>query len=169
MKAPSWFERTFTFGLSAAMLPFYLERLEGTIARVRHKVATLSDDALAWQPAGKWCIKQHIGHLAEVDGVGLKRLHEMTTGVSPLSPAVFEPRGNYQHMPIQEVLTFFSDMRTRNLQAYRALTDAELTRASLHPRLQVLMTPVDLAWFDAEHDDHHLVAIQETIAAFTKR
>ena len=25
------------------------------------------------------------------------------------------------------------------------------------------MTPVDLAWFDAEHDDHHLVKINEII------
>jgi hypothetical protein len=27
-----------------------------------------------------------------------------------------------------------------------------------------MMTPVDLAWFDAEHDDHHLVKINEILA-----
>ena len=37
-------------------------------------------------------------------------------------------------------------------------------KSSLHPRLKMQMTPVDLAWFDAEHDDHHLVKIQNLIA-----
>ena len=30
------------------------------------------------------------------------------------------------------------------------------------------MTPVDLAWFDAEHDDHHLVRMNEIISVLTK-
>ncbi len=30
------------------------------------------------------------------------------------------------------------------------------------------MTPVDLAWFDAAHDDHHLVKINEIIFTLTK-
>lgn len=33
----------------------------------------------------------------------------------------------------------------------------------LHPRLKTQMTLVDLAWFDAEHDDHHLLRIQNLI------
>jgi hypothetical protein len=37
----------------------------------------------------------------------------------------------------------------------------------MHPRLKVPMTPVDLAWFDAEHDDHHLVKINFIIETLT--
>jgi hypothetical protein len=33
-----WFERNLKFGLPKEMLPFYLERLEGTIARIQAKV-----------------------------------------------------------------------------------------------------------------------------------
>jgi hypothetical protein len=44
------------------------------------------------------------------------------------------------------------------------LSKEELSKASLHPRLKVMMTPVDLALFDAEHDDHHLVTISEIIS-----
>jgi len=35
--------------------------------------------------------------------------------------------------------------------------------AATHPRLKVKMTPVDLAFFDAEHDDHHLLKISDII------
>ncbi|HET9486764.1 MAG TPA: hypothetical protein VFO54_04995, partial [Chryseosolibacter sp.] len=41
------------------------------------------------------------------------------------------------------------------------LSDGECAMTSLHPRLNVMMNPVDLAYFDAEHDDHHLVKISE--------
>ncbi len=30
------------------------------------------------------------------------------------------------------------------------------------------MTPVDLAWFDAEHDDHHLVRMGEILSVLLK-
>jgi len=45
----------------------------------------------------------------------------------------------------------------------------ELAKSSIHPRLKVNMTPVDLAWFDAEHDDHHLMRISEIISLLSKR
>jgi hypothetical protein len=38
MKRLEWFERKFTFGLPSGMLPFYLERLQGTISRLESKV-----------------------------------------------------------------------------------------------------------------------------------
>jgi hypothetical protein len=42
-------------------------------------------------------------------------------------------------------------------------------KSSIHPRLKVPMTPVDLAMFDAEHDDHHLLRISEIISLLTKK
>jgi len=45
----------------------------------------------------------------------------------------------------------------------------DLERSSLHPRLMVRMTPVDLAWFDAEHDDHHLVRMDEILSVLLKK
>ncbi|MBA4146229.1 MAG: DinB family protein, partial [Cytophaga sp.] len=41
----------------------------------------------------------------------------------------------------------------------RLLSEEQMKLGALHPRLQVKLTPVDLAWFDAEHDDHHLLKI----------
>lgn len=163
MKQLKWFERTFQFGLPAGMLPFYLERLRGTEHRMKAKVAGIDDKRLSEKWEGKWSVKQNIGHLAEVDEIALRRIDEMISGAPQLSPAVFEPRLDYNALPVQEVIEFFVANRTKNLLAYQQLTEVELGMASLHPRLKVMMTPVDLAYFDAEHDDHHLVRINDIL------
>ena len=161
MKKPEWFERKFQFGFSPGMLPFFIERLEGTIVRLERKVEDQSDKTLSFQPNGKWSIKQHIGHLAEVDEIALRRIDEMLKGVSPLTPAVFEPTRDYNSQSVTAVLEYFAKTRMENINRYKTLSESDCTKTSLHPRLNVLMSPVDLAYFDAEHDDHHLVKIGE--------
>ena len=84
-----------------------------------------------------------------------------------MSPAVFEPQ-DYNPWPIEKVLEFFRSSRRSNLRAYASIAETDLAKSSIHPRLKVPMSPVDLAWFDAEHDDHHLVKINEIIATLTK-
>ncbi len=163
-----WFERQLTFGKPKEMLPYYLERLRGTPARIEEKLKGIPENILSHQHNSKWSIKQNIGHLAEVDEVATRRIDEMINGISPMSPAVFEPKLDYNAMPTMEVIEYFRKNRIKNLEKYANLTGDELLKSSLHPRLQVNMTPVDLAWFDAEHDDHHLVKIHEIISSFKK-
>lgn len=157
-----WFERELVFGKSAELLPYFLERLAGTIVRIEYKVKNIPEDILSRRFNGKWSIKENIGHLAEVDEIANKRIEEMTTGVSIMSPAVFEPQ-DFNPWPIEKVVQYFEIARKRNLEKYRRLHANNLLKSSLHPRLKVQMTPVDLAWFDAEHDDHHLVKINQIL------
>jgi hypothetical protein len=163
MKKLEWFERQFTFGLPDGMLPFYLERLDGTFARIEQKVSGIPEEVLSNKVDGKWSVKENIAHLAEVDEIALKRIDEMKQGISPMSPAVIQPGHDYNAQPIAEVLRLFKTNRDKNLQQYKGLTAEDLKRSSLHPRLKVRMTAVDLAWFDAEHDDHHLVRVTEIL------
>jgi len=164
MEKLQWFERAFKFGLPNGMLPFYIERLEGTLPRIDRKVQGVSEEILSNRLNGKWSVKENIGHLAEVDEIANKRIDEMIAGVSPLSPAVFEPKA-YHEWPIQKVLELFRKNREKNISRYQQLSNAELEKKGLHPRLKVMISPVDLAWFDAEHDDHHLVRISEILSA----
>jgi hypothetical protein len=92
----------------------------------------------------------------------------MIAGISPLSPAVFEPRP-YYGWDTEKVLDYFHFNRRKNIERYMSLTSVDLEKSALHPRLKVVMTPVDLAWFDAEHDDHHLVRINEILESPTIR
>lgn len=164
MKKLAWFERQFTFGLPTGMLPFYLERLSGTAIRIAGKVKGISEDILSEKMDGKWSVKQNIGHLAEVDAIALQRIDQMLAGIPVLLPAVFEPK-DYSVLPVREVLQYFEENRSKNLVKYKSLRNEDLIKASVHPRLKLSMTPVDLAYFDAEHDDHHLVTIHEILEA----
>jgi hypothetical protein len=159
MQEIPWFERKLTFGATKDMLPYFLERMGGTLVRIAEKVKYVPEVTLSTRFNDKWSIKQNIGHLAEVDEINNRRIGEMIAGISPMSPAVFEPKGDYNAMSIAAVLDYFNKTRKENMARYSQLNDEELGKASLHPRLKVMMTPVDLAWFDAEHDDHHLVKI----------
>jgi hypothetical protein len=158
----AWFDRKFTFGLPPEMLPLLLERLEGTAVRIIHKVKGVNEKILSEKYDGKWSVKQNIGHLAEVDQVNNRRIDEILQGAEIFSPAVFEPQ-DYNPWPINEVLNFFEKTRQSNIRKYAALKPEEKLRASIHPRLKVKMSPVDLAYFDAEHDDHHLLKISDII------
>src|SRR6185295_20142728 len=104
--AMPWFERNLKFGYPKEMLPFFLERLEGTIIRIEEKVKGVDDKILSQKINGKWSVKENIGHLAEVDEIGNKRIDEMSAGVPVMSPAVFEPK-DYSTWPISEVVAFF--------------------------------------------------------------
>jgi len=168
MKKLDWFEREFQFGLPAGMLPFYIERLKGTIARLESKVIGVPEEIISHQLDGKWSVKQNIGHLAEVDEIAIRRMDEMIAGVPIMSPAVFEPRHDYNKQSVHEVLAYFLKNRTKNIDRYETLNEDDIAKSSLHPRLKVMMTPVDLAWFDAEHDDHHLVRMNEIISTLMK-
>jgi hypothetical protein len=163
MKKLEWFERQFQFGVSEGMLPFYIERLTGTSSRLEEKLKSTSDEKLSFKLDGKWSIKQNIGHLAEVDEVANKRIDEMLQGISPISPAVFEPKADYNAMSISDILQLFKSNRLKNVTKFQTLTGDFFNKRSLHPRLNVMMNPVDLAYFDAEHDDHHLVRINEIL------
>jgi hypothetical protein len=163
-----WFERTFTFGLPKGMLPFYIERMEGTLPRIEMKVRGIAEEVLSNRLNGKWSVKENIGHLAEVNEVSHKRIEELIAGISPLSPAVFEPKG-YHEWPIQKVLDFFRVTREKNIDRYRTLNSDQLEKQGLHPRLKLMVSPVDLAWFEAEHDDHHLVRINEILETLVSR
>jgi hypothetical protein len=168
MKTTQWFEREFRFGLTPGMLPFFIERLSYTAMRMEYKVDGVSDKNLSEKIDGKWSVKQNIGHLAEVDEIAMKRIDEMLSGKPVLSPAVFEPRKDYNSMSVADVIGFFKKCRATNLEIYKGLAEVDLTKASLHPRLKVMMNPVDLAMFDAEHDDHHLVKINEILKRQTQ-
>lgn len=168
MKTTRWFERDFRFGQIPGMLPFYFERLSYTALRMEQKVKGISDALLSEKRDGKWSAKENIGHLAEVDEIAMKRIDEMLTGAAQLSPAVFELRNDYNELPVEDVIKLFKINRNANLKIYNSLTESDLKKSSLHPRLKVMMNPVDLAMFDADHDDHHLVTINEILIQTSK-
>jgi uncharacterized damage-inducible protein DinB len=158
-----WFDRTFELGLPPSAAPALLERLRQTPSRLESLLANLRADVLTRKPGGAWSIQEHAGHLGDLEPLWDRRLDDFAAGATTLHPADLENRrtheANHNARPLAEVLRDFRASRERLLRRLDAMSDADLARVALHPRLQQPMSVVDLCFFVAEHDDHHLAAI----------
>jgi uncharacterized damage-inducible protein DinB len=160
-----WFERRFAPIDDNGLLPGILERLRGTPARLTALLATRAgnpDARPGWSPA------QELGHLIDLEPLWLARVHDIAAGRSELTVADLTNRatheGDHDRWPLEVLASRFDVERARLVAALHGLTPADLERSARHPRLGTPMRIIDLAYFVAEHDDHHLVRLRELVA-----
>ena len=162
-----WFERQFTLDLPLWMYPNVLERVRGTPARLEDRLLSLPRELLTRRNAGSWSIQEQAGHLLDLGTLDLGRLDDYEAGVETLRPA--DPGNRKTHEAehnansIERILAEFRAERgefVRRLDEYDARF---VERTALHPRLKLPMRLLDLVYFIAEHDDHHLARITELI------
>ena len=65
---------------------------------------------------------------------------------------------NHNAAPVAEILGRFRTSRMRFVQKLEQLDEAFLVSSALHRRLRTPMRVIDMVYFVAEHDDHHLAA-----------
>jgi len=167
MQRTKWLDRKFNFDFPAGLLPNIIARLSGTLSRLNQIVLQLSDDQLKQKQDDKWSIKEQIGHLSETDSLHEGRIDDILLHKEVLRPAGTRKyeitKVDYNQEDIGKLLLRFDVGRQRLLNLLEGLDDESQNTASLHPRLQVMMRPVDIAYFAAEHDDHHIASIQESL------
>ena len=172
MTKQRWFDRTFALGLGPAKAPELLERLRRAPERLAEAVRGLNPETLTRRAEGKWSIQENAGHLSDLESLWEQRLDDYDKKATELHPADLENRktheANHNSRPISEILSDFSETRSRIVERLAHMSPAELARTALHPRLQQPMSVVDLCFFVAEHDDHHLRTIDELRATSTK-
>lgn len=160
-----WTDRRFTFDLPEALFPVVVERLRGTPARIEDKVRALSPTLLTKRDGDAWSIQEHIGHLLDLDELHSGRLDDFLAGAPVLRPAdVKNPQtweAHYNERPLAEILQAFRRERERFVARLDAWDPSLISRTSLHPRLKQPMRVLDMAFFTAEHDDHHLARMTE--------
>lgn len=165
MKKTAWFNRKFPPIEDNGMLPSIIERLSGTPVRVEAIVGRLEPALLVSKPGGKWSIKEEIGHLSDLEPLWLGRLDDFVNGLAELRVTDLTNQkthtANHNATDVRILLQRFREHRQRLVDKLIQLNDEELTGVSLHPRLKTPMRIVDLAYFVAEHDDHHLANIRE--------
>ena len=87
------------------------------------------------------------------------------TGVSELTTADLTNQATYDakynEQGIESILDAFIEVRKQLINLLQLVKDADLSKQSIHPRLGTPMKIIDLAYFVAEHDDHHLAMIQQ--------
>ena len=165
MRRTKWFERKFAPIADNGLFPTILERLEGTPARLR---AMVGGTQLVSHPVPEgWSAAKEIGHLSDLEPLWLRRVHDLAEGRAELSATDLSNRATHEAdhdaMPLPSLVDQFEVERRSLIRAMRGLTDADLEKSARHPRLGTQMRMVDLAYFVAEHDDHHLARLRSLL------
>ena len=168
--AERWFDRRFELGLAPAAAGELLERLRRTPDRLEQAVRGLAVEVLTRRPAAdKWSIQENAGHLLDLEPLWEQRLDDYDAGAELLHPADLENRKTHEarhnQRRIEDILAEFRTIRSAIVERIAQMSSAELARTALHPRLHQPMSVVDLCFFVAEHDDHHLRTIDELKSA----
>lgn len=160
MQRTKWTERKFAFDIPAGWLPDILERLYGSPLRIKHMVASVSEEQAALRPNDKWSIKENIGHLSDLEELHDGRIDDFMARKEILRAADMSNTKTYaashNDRTLEDLLEEFSAKRSYFINRLQQLDDDTQLFRSLHPRLQTHMRPVDMAFFTAEHDDHHI-------------
>lgn len=160
-----WIKRQFSFELPLGMYGNVVDRVRGTPARLEDLTRGLSRELLTHRDSDKWSIQEHAGHLLDLEDLGMKRLDDFEAGRDPLTAADMANQKTYDAdhnaNTIENILTQFRRERMEFVRRLDLADDAFVQRTALHPRLQVRIRVIDLIFFIAEHDDHHLARISD--------
>jgi hypothetical protein len=167
MQRTNWLERKFNFDFPAGMIYVVLERLRGSLPQIQSMIAGLSDEQLSKKFGDKWSIKEEIGHLNDLEELHDGRIDDFLAAKEVLRAADMQNiktnQANHNKKSVVELLNTFESKRRDFIGRLEQLNDEMQNRTAMHPRLQVIMRPVDMAYFTAEHDDHHITTIREIL------
>jgi uncharacterized damage-inducible protein DinB len=167
MQKTEWFNRKFPVMEDNGVLPSIIERLAGTPARLEELTGKLQPALLTWKPGKKWTIKEETGHLSDLEPLWLGRLNDLANGAAELRATDLTNQlthnANHDTAAIKILLQRFREQRQRFVEKLEQLEVEQLLNVSRHPRLKTPMRVIDLAYFVAEHDDHHLASIREIL------
>lgn len=170
MQLYRWFDREFVFEQPVWMYPNVVERIRGGPARLEELVRPLTSGVLTAREGDNWSIQEHAGHLSDLEVLGEGRLDDFEAGRDELRPADLENRktheADHNSSDIDAILTGFRTERGRIVARLDSYDEAFVMRSALHPRLRQPMRVIDLTFFMAEHDDHHLARISQLIRMF---
>lgn len=164
-----WFDRSFASGLPVGDAPHLLVRLRATPDRLAAALDDLPPRVRIYKPQGRWSVQEHAGHLLDLEDLWALRLDDFEQGREILHVADLQNRRTHEARHNQRdhrsLVEAFRTARTAIVDRLQRWSPAELARLSRHPRLDQPMSAVDLCFFVAEHDDHHLGTAAEIAAA----
>lgn len=158
-----WIEHKFNLGIDIGWAPNIMVRIRDCHVRLSHHCNGLTDHQLSERPKDKWSIKEHLGHLIDLEELWIDRLLQFEQFVPELIHADMSNQktehANHNEVSIGNLLTKFHNERTKLIATFDRLSEAVQKHSALHPRIKMQMKPVDLLFFVAEHDGHHIASI----------
>ena len=167
MKITPWFQRKFSRIDDDGLLPAIIERLAGTPLRLRLKLNPVESQQLILKREGKWSVQEEAGHLLDLEPLWYGRVFDLINGAKVLRDADLEntktEQAGHNQTPLNDLLAAFGRDRARLLNIVGEAGLDHMQATALHPRLRTPMRVIDLAYFVAEHDDHHLATISKLL------
>jgi len=167
MNRQKWIDRKFEPGIDNSRLSEVLEKLLRNPARIEKLFDGIPDELLNKKPGGKWSVKENIGHLSDLEELHSARIDDFIEGKEILRVADMQNKktegANHNNKSASQLIDQFRNGRINFIGRIKPLDQEILNRESIHPRLKQPMRIVDMAYFVAEHDDHHIGTIKELI------
>ena len=167
MQPIKWFDRQFDFSSTQNTFPSILERLMGTTARLKDKISRIPAELLTMRNGSEWTIKEHIGHLADLEPLWQGRFEDIKNDQAELRATDLQNRktteAGHNDKTVDELIGEFNTLRQQTLQSLENIDETIVFQSALHPRLKTPMRTIDHFLFVAEHDDHHLAAITQLV------
>jgi len=161
-----WFQRNFHFDFPVGLFPIIFSRLEGSIFRLYNLLSNADDELCSYNPNG-WSVKEHVGHLYDLEELWWKRLQDFQLHKAILTAADLNNQktkeANHNEKSLEKLVEAFTIERQKILEAVYGFDEAVLLKTSVHPRLNQPMRLIDSLYFVAEHDDHHISEISNLL------
>lgn len=159
-----WFDRSFPSELGPETFKPLLNRLKLTSSKLTTWTIHADEKALSIQPNNQWSVKENIGHLSILEPLWLKRFAEIKAGLTEMSQADLSNaatgQAHFNDRDIVDLIREFEELRRQSIHFLESLSEQDLYKSSVHPRLKQAMRMTDFMNFVADHDDHHLQTIQ---------
>jgi|SRR5687768_14836185 len=161
-----WFQRSFNFDFPVTNFPVIFSRLEGTLFRLNAILQNADDEWCSYNENG-WSIKEHLGHLSDLEDLWWKRLNDFRENKTILTAADLNntktKEAGHNEKTLDQLMQAFVVERQKILETVYEFDSGMLSRISVHPRLNQPMRLIDSLYFVAEHDDHHIAAISNLL------
>ena len=168
MERQKWFDKKFKFELLQDNYASILDKLKGNPEIISQLVLNLPEEVLINKVDNKWSIKENVGHLIDLEELHTGRIDDFITGKDVLRPADLNNRktdeANHNKKNINDLLKELRSVRENFVTRMKNLNEEVLKTISIHPRLKQSMSPIDMAQFVLEHDEHHIETIEDLIS-----
>ena len=129
-----WFERQFHFDFPAGIFPIIFSRLEGSIFRLYSLLSNADDELCSFNPNG-WSVKEHVGHLYDLEELWWKRLQDFQQNKAVLTSADLNNQKTRDARHNEKTLEKLQLILTRALHQPKKRKATKPTKAMIAARL----------------------------------
>ncbi len=151
--------------MTDAELKQKIELIESGPAMIASAVKGVPADVLDFKPgAGKWSIREVVGHLADVEILYGYRLRQMIADekpvIAPIDQDAWAEKLRYAEADLAETLERYRVDRRETVRLLRQLRPGDLKRGAFHPERNKIVTIEDLIGMMAGHEPNHHAQIE---------